>query len=459
MSIKVFISYRRDDNAYAARGVHDRLERELGRDSLFMDVDAIPLGVDFVDSAEVAKCDVLLAIIGPTWLEAHDEDGNRRLDDEHDFVRIEIAAALERDIPVIPILLEGTRVPKPERLPDDLKLLSRRNGLEVRHASFPTDMEKLIRALRGIGAPPPPQPAATQLKGKPPAEGRIKIDAPIWHGAPDGWFMPGAGRREWFKDDELGPEMVVVPAGTFMMGSSPSEIAALKQEYSFYLSRWIDSEGPLHFVKFDAPFAVGRFAITFDEWDAGAALSGINTYRPGDHRWGRGKRPVIKVSWDDALAAVEFLTRRTGKNYRLLSESEWEYVTRAGTTTTFWWGDTISTEQANYDGDYVFRGGPTGENRRQTVSVDTFAPNPWGLYNVHGNVWEWCEDTWHANYIGAPADGSAWLQGGDADLRVVRGGAWDDNPHRLRAATRYGELDCKCRDYYLGFRVARTLAP
>jgi len=155
MAIKIFISYRRDDSAFAARGVHDRLEREFGRESLFMDVDAVRLGVDFVEKigAEVAKCDVLLAIIGPYWLEANDKESNRRLDNGHDFVRIEIAATLKRNIPVIPILLEGTLMPKAERLPDELKGLARRNGLDVRHASFHSDMDRLVRGLRGTSVP------------------------------------------------------------------------------------------------------------------------------------------------------------------------------------------------------------------------------------------------------------------------------------------------------------------
>lgn len=175
MTTKVFISYRRDDSAGHAGRVHDRLEREFGRDLLFMDVDAIPLGADFVDvlGAEVAKCDVLLAIIGPNWLNAKDASGKRRLEDENDFVRIEIAQALQRGIPVIPILLDGTSVPSSEQLPADMKSLSRRNGLDVRHASFHADMDKLVRSLQDersdrIPAPvaPPPTsnhaPSATQ---------------------------------------------------------------------------------------------------------------------------------------------------------------------------------------------------------------------------------------------------------------------------------------------------------
>jgi Bacterial protein of unknown function (DUF937)/TIR domain len=150
MAKRIFISYRRDDSAGHAGRVFDRLQQEFGQDLLFMDVDAIPLGVNFVRvlRAEVAKCDVLLAIIGPRWLDARDDDGHRRLDNPTDFVRIEISTALQRDIPVIPILLDGTRMPKPTQLPPDLHPLSERNGLDVRHASFQPDLNKLIRELK-----------------------------------------------------------------------------------------------------------------------------------------------------------------------------------------------------------------------------------------------------------------------------------------------------------------------
>jgi hypothetical protein len=153
MAAKVFISYRRADSAGYSGRVMDRLDRELGRDLVFMDVDAIPLGTNFskVLHEEVAKCGVLLAVIGPNWLDARDEHGNRRLDSPNDFVRIEIAAALQRSIPVIPILLEGARIPKTDQLPEDLKELSLRNGMEIHHASFQDDMNRLIRGLKGDG--------------------------------------------------------------------------------------------------------------------------------------------------------------------------------------------------------------------------------------------------------------------------------------------------------------------
>jgi len=159
MAPKLFISYRRDDSAGHAGRVHDRLQREFGRDLLFMDVDSIPLGTNFVKviGDEVAKCDALLALIGPGWLDARDEKGKRRLENPDDFVRVEIGTALKRGIRVVPILLEGTRVPKADQLPDDLKELAFRNALEVRHASFPEDIDRLIRGFKG--AQPPQQPA------------------------------------------------------------------------------------------------------------------------------------------------------------------------------------------------------------------------------------------------------------------------------------------------------------
>lgn len=164
---RIFISYRRDDSAGHAGRVFDRLKADFGGDVLFMDVDAIPLGSNFVRVLrdEVAKCSVLLAIIGPGWLDARDADGERRLDNSNDFVRVEIATALARDIPVIPILLDGARIPKPSLLPSDLAELSQRNGLDVRHASFHADMDKLVKGLRATGAlVPPPLPSSPSAK-------------------------------------------------------------------------------------------------------------------------------------------------------------------------------------------------------------------------------------------------------------------------------------------------------
>jgi formylglycine-generating enzyme required for sulfatase activity len=251
--------------------------------------------------------------------------------------------------------------------------------------------------------------------------------------------------KDTFKECAACPEMVVVPAGSFMMGAPQDEDGRF------------DDEGPQHRVTFARQFAVGRFAVTFDEWAACVADGGCDGYRPDDRNWGRGRRPVINVSWKDAKNYVAWLSRKTGKTYRLPSEAEREYVTRAGTTTPFWWGSSISTSQANYDGNYTYGGGQKGEWRQKTVPVDSFAPNPWGLYQVHGNVWEWTEDCRNRSYAGAPKDGSAW-ESGDCNIRVLRGGSSRDRPRSLRAALRE-EFLAGFGNHLQGFRVGRTLIP
>lgn len=258
---------------------------------------------------------------------------------------------------------------------------------------------------------------------------------------------PTAKRRyapgEVFRDGEDFPEMVVVPAGHFLMGSPSDELG------------YDDSQGPQHRVTIPKPFAVGRFAVTFDEWDACVAQGGGAGYRPVDNGWGRSKQPVINVSWEDAQAYLEWLRGKSGEDYRLLSEAEWEYAARAGTVTPFHSGQTITTDQANYNGNYSYGSGRKGEYRKQTVSVKTFEPNEFGLYQVHGNVWEWVEDRWHDSYKGAPDNGDAWV-GGNNFARVLRGGSWDGHPRNLRSAYRF-RLDAVDRYYGIGFRVARTL--
>jgi formylglycine-generating enzyme required for sulfatase activity len=169
--------------------------------------------------------------------------------------------------------------------------------------------------------------------------------------------------------------------------------------------------------------------------------------------------PVIDVSWNDAKAYVSWLSRKTGKAYRLLSEAEREYVTRAGTTTPFWWGASISTARANYNGEWTYGGGPVGEFRKKPLTVDSFEPNPWGLYQVHGNVADWVDDCWNASYRGAPADGSAWTTGDCTNSgRVLRGGRWVSYPQHVRSADRDFNWPTY-RNFNVGFRVARSLDP
>jgi formylglycine-generating enzyme required for sulfatase activity len=246
-----------------------------------------------------------------------------------------------------------------------------------------------------------------------------------------------------FKECDKCPEMIVVPAGSFKMGSPGAE-----QERD-------PSECPQHPVTLLRDFAVGRFVVTFPEWDACAAEGGCKGYRPSDQGWGRGAQPVINVSWNDAKAYVEWLTKKTSKPYRLLTEAEWEYVTRAGTATPFWWGETITPSQANYNSSNSYAGGKTGDYRAKALAVNWFDPNPFGLYQVHGNVLEWVEDCVHDSYEGAPVDGSAW-KSAECSNRMMRGGAFSSDPASVRSAARY-PTRADARSPQKGFRIARTL--
>jgi formylglycine-generating enzyme required for sulfatase activity len=249
------------------------------------------------------------------------------------------------------------------------------------------------------------------------------------------WRVPGALTE--FEDCSECPRMVVIPAGEFTMGSPPSEQGAEAQ----------------HRVTIAKPFAVSKFEITFDEWDACTEEGGCRGYRPDDEGWGRGKHPVMNVSWEDAKAYVDWLSRKTGQPYRLLSEAEWEYAARAGTTTPF--STAVSPSTANYDGS-MDGTGPSEVNRQSTVPVGSFPANGFALHDMPGNVSEWVEDCWHDEYTARhPTDGSAWLEG-NCKGRVVRGGSWEDSLVELRSAARTGG-DKEDRFYTDGLRIARGL--
>ena len=216
-----------------------------------------------------------------------------------------------------------------------------------------------------------------------------------------------------------------------------------------------NDEGPIHEVTIAKPFAVGMYEVTFEEWDACRRGGGCR-HNPADRGWGRGTRPVIYVSWQDAQEYVRWLSRETGERYRLLSESEWEYVARAGTEGPLHLGSAISAGQANDNGNRASGSGRMGEHREKTSPVGSFSANGFGLHDVHGNVWEWVEDCWHGSYRGAPSDGRAWTAGGDCSRRVLRGGSWLSKPQSLRSAIR-GNNFSGSRLNYVGFRVARAL--
>jgi len=242
--------------------------------------------------------------------------------------------------------------------------------------------------------------------------------------------MPGR-----FRDCGSCPEMVVVPAGRFTMGAAPSEPG------------FEHDEGPQHEVEIKR-FAIGRFEVTFAEWDACVA-AGACTHIPDDEGWGRGNRPVINVHWFDVQVYLDWLSRRTGHRYRLPSEAEWEYAARAGTTTPYWWGDTVGGGEANC------AGCGSEWDGRMTAPVGSFAPNPFGLYDMLGNVTEWVADNYRPNYHLAPTDGSAW-EAVTVEYYVGRGGSWYSTPLNIRAANRQFAWPWLMEADF-GFRVARDL--
>lgn len=536
MGGRIFISYRRGEDTASAGRLYDRLNRTFRR-RLFMDVDSIPPGEDFIAilEREVAACDVLLALIGRGWLSAVDEAGRRRLDNAADFVRIEVGAALAQRKRVIPVLIEMVAMPRPDELPDDLKPLARRNAVRISHERFESDVQRLIKALRPIvgptkpadvrsvapsaGAGAPPSPASGRGEERPLPEGEVGAPAPgektteVQHSGADldailtapaapsprpspasgrggndplppgevGANAPGEGSatapslsrgRERvgvrataapkqkngvfigadfrdlpdfavFKDIDAPwcPEMVVLPAETFLMGSPLSESGRLE---------W---EGPQHGVTISRRFAIGRYAVTFDEYDHFCEVT--TRAKPADAGWGRGRRPVIHVSWQDAQVYLEWLNSETGHAYRLPSEAEWEYACRAGTTVPFSFGETITTDQVNYDGRYPYDR-VKGTYRGQTVPVGSLPANPWGLHEMHGNVWEWCHDG-PRNYTGSSVtDPLGSTEPGS--LPVLRGGSWIDGARNVRSACRR-RYDPGDRSVIFGFRCARVQEP
>jgi formylglycine-generating enzyme required for sulfatase activity len=446
---RIFISYRRQESSKDATALFERLARHFGTAAVFMDVEGIALGVDFQEVLDrtLDTCRVMLLLMGPNWAEIKDEAGERRLDDPNDFVRIEVATALRREIPLIPVFIDGARMPKADRLPPDLVGLPRRQGMPIDQTNWRAQTAQLIKALERWFEP---QADAIEVVSQ---------------------HKPGTVLR----DGENCPEMVVIAAGEFMMGSPKDEEG-----------RW-DNEGPQHKVKIARAFALGRYAVTVGEFRRFVAASAYETEAEGkpseglatlvDDKWdwSKGKswrdpgfpqddrHPVVGVSWNDALAYARWLAKETGKTYRLPSEAEWEYAARAGTTTSHYWGDEPNqacryanvadrTAKAKFPGWTIH---DCDDGYVYTAPVGSFQPNAFGLYDMIGNVWEWTQDCWNESYQGAPTDGSAWGMG-DCGRRVVRGGSWGDEPQNCRCANR-GWVEPGGRVSNLGFRLARTL--
>lgn len=257
--------------------------------------------------------------------------------------------------------------------------------------------------------------------------------------------------------EELEPgivlELMAIPGGQFLLGAPKTE------------EGWHSTQSPQQEITI-APFWLGRYPVTQAQWRAVAALPKVNqslmaqpSCFSGDHR------PVEQVAWQEAIEFCDRLSKYTGRRYRLPTEAEWEYACRAGTTTPFHFGSTLTTDLANYSGiDWEYQGkicskgtygqGPHGIDRRETTEVGSFGvANSFGLYDMHGQVREWCQDCWHNNYLGIPTDGRAWIKDGDCSKRIVRGGSWNGSPKTCRSAFR-GRLDPASNLYDVGFRVA-----
>jgi formylglycine-generating enzyme required for sulfatase activity len=517
---KIFINYRRVESVNQAQHLKTLFDKAFGVKRVFLDVRGIDGGANWLQTLErqVAASAAMVVLIGKDWADLKDRHGRRRLDDPHDFVRFEISQALVRHLPVIPVSIDGAAMPEAAQLPANLLPLSLYQAMPLRTESFTEDAQVIAERLRailaqrqqgvpvwgvgggvaaaliaGIAVGPMMNwlgitfPGVTllgdaQLRAErdlarnqlAKAEGDAKAaqqhlaeaesavqtardvqqsllqrvtaaererDEARREVATEAAKLavlekgPGSNSVSQFRDCSDCPEMVVVPAGKFMMGSANGTVA----------------EKPVHVVAIPQPFAVGKYEVTFAEWEACVAGGGCTSHKsPSDMGWGKGRHPVINVSWNDAKEYVSWLSRKSRHSYRLLTEAEWEYAARAGSTSAYAWGDNIGTRNANCDGC-----GSQWDNK-QTAPVGSFAPNAFGLHDMHGNVWEWCEDNWHADYTGnPPTDGSVW-RGGDDSRRVLRGGSWMGGPRYLRSASRHG-FESVYGDTSVGFRVARTL--
>jgi formylglycine-generating enzyme required for sulfatase activity len=418
--LNIFISYRRDDSPYETDRIYEKLVSVFERQHVFKDVDAIPLGANYreVIAREVNRCNVLLAVIGRNWLKCRDEHGNRRLDNDADFVRTEIQEALRQGKPVIPLLVRGARMPPKAKLPPELRELVDHHGTPVRpDPDFRHDMDRLIRGLRDLA-----EPAASPAQG---------IDAATMPRSPSLVASEPVAKVNTELPHEIatsiGMQLVLIPAGEFLMGTPDSD------KYAY------DWEKPQHRVRITKPFYLGKYPVTQEQWEA---VMGNNP----SHFKGP-KNPVEQVSWDDCQKFLEKLNKREGNpvgTFQLPSEEQWEYACRAGNTTRYCCGDDESGlgEYAWYEANSGYATHPVGGKK----------PNAWGLYDMHGNVWEWCRDWWNDGYYKeSPTDDPSGPTEGSH--RVRRGGSWSHPARFCRSALRnYFELGH--RYYFLGLRAS-----
>ena len=401
----IFVSYRRDGALVHARAVFERLSREFGVGQVFIDLEGIDFGVDFVDLIEtqLQGCQVMLALIDPGWATATDRQGRLRLDKANDFVRIEITAALKRGIRVMPILIDAADMPDADTLPVDLKPLVRRHALALDFRRFDAEIGRLGAAIRRV------------LEGSAKATESATEKSTLTASRPPGTV---------FRDGTDCPDMVVIPGGSFMMGSPKDE------------SGRCADEGPQRRVTLTS-FALGRTPVTQGQWNA---LMGSNR---GHFNAGGDDFLPTNADWNHAQAYVLALSASTGERYCLPSEARWEYAARAWTTTPYYTGHTITPAQANF-------------RAMSPVNVGCFPANGFGLYDMLGNCFEWVQDCYDAKAYGgaAPSDGSAH-ETADCASRVLRSGPFGWPAAALRAAARREAWPGENRPG-TGFRVCRV---
>jgi formylglycine-generating enzyme required for sulfatase activity len=451
----IFISYRRAQTSLQARSVYERLLRHFGDGRVFMDVDDIPPGTNFRRhiEAQLVDCRAMVALIGREWLSAQDEQGRRKLDNPRDFVRVEIGTALKREILVIPVLFDDAAMPQDSDIPEDLHGLLDIQALKLDFAHFNPAMERLCGALRT--AIEPGEKASPVAASEPIVQQAVPSEpkAPVIAPAASSPSKSTVARPPWATDigrDQYGEwaefeygkvcqRMRWLPPGRFMMGSADDEP-----------ERGGD-EGPQHEVRLTEGFWLADTACTQAMWLAVAG--GSNPAHFKDDL----QNPVESI----AIADVETFLKRLGGTLPgqpqalLPTEAQWEYACRAGTTTPFSFGEQITSEQVNYDGNHPYdnpkQQGRKGLFRNKTVPVKSLPPNAWGLYEMHGNVWEWCAD-----HLGAYSEEpKVDPRGGSAVgvLRALRGGGWDWRARAARSARRDADHPGNALRY-IGFRFS-----
>jgi len=325
--------------------------------------------------------------------------------------------------------LENLRLLNPKS--SELAKLETLYVTKIENALKQKQLDKAKRSLEDLRLINPKSPKLPELENK-----LAKLEEKLKKGCTS-QYSTSKFFQHCLKDGGLGPKMVTIPAGDFWMGDIQGGGET--------------DEKPKHFVSIKKSFAMCRYEVTFEEYDRFADATGRD--KPKDKGWGRGKRPVINVSWDDAKAYVDWLSEQTDESYGLPSEAQWEYAARAGKTTKYWWGDTASHKHANYGREKCCAGLKTGKDKwKNTSPVGSFEPNPFGLYDMLGNVWEWVADPYHDNYNGAPKDGNVWKKGGEK--AVLRGGSWYNKAEWCRAANRYHYLEDEPHNDHIGFRCS-----